>query len=547
MTAFKPLVFSGVQPTGNLHLGNYLGAIRRFAQLQASHDCIYCVVDQHAITTWQDPVELIRATREVTAAFLAAGIDPKRNIVFNQSRVVQHAELAWIFNCVARMGWLSRMTQFKEKAGKDRENASVGLFAYPTLMAADILAYRATHVPVGDDQKQHLELTRDIAQKFNNDFSARIADLGVGVEMKVGEETVNGFFPLTEPLIEGPAPRVMSLRDGSKKMSKSDPSDLSRINLTDDADTIARKIRKAKTDPAALPSELEGLKDRPEAENLVVLYAALAETSREAVLADFGGRQFSEFKPALADLAVDKLAPIAGEMRRISADPVYVDSVLQRWRQARRRAGRGDDEDGPRDRRVPRRLISKPFRYGRLPAVAAGGRLPFHFTQDLHGFQTPQPGSRPPPEIPGHHRRDARMRARRRLCLAPRQEHQRRAGAALCHRARRFPALAGRREDHARGGAMRRRSAALDAYAGKVRQTLGIEPELVVREGKPAEEIHKLIEEDQDIAILVLAAGASKEGPGPLVASIAGKGAAFPIPVTVVPQNLSDEEIDSLA
>jgi tryptophanyl-tRNA synthetase len=329
MTAFKPLVFSGVQPTGNLHLGNYLGAIRRFAQLQASHDCIYCVVDQHAITTWQDPVELIKATREVTAAFLAAGIDPKRNIVFNQSRVVQHAELAWIFNCVARMGWLSRMTQFKEKAGKDRENASVGLFAYPTLMAADILAYRATHVPVGDDQKQHLELTRDIAQKFNNDFSARIADLGVGVEMKVGEETVNGFFPLTEPLIEGPAPRVMSLRDGLKKMSKSDPSDLSRINLTDDADTIARKIRKAKTDPAALPSEIEGLKDRPEAENLVVLYAALAETSREAVLADFGGRQFSEFKPALADLAVDKLAPIAGEMRRISADPVYVDSVLR--------------------------------------------------------------------------------------------------------------------------------------------------------------------------------------------------------------------------
>ena len=223
MTAFKPLVFSGVQPTGNLHLGNYLGAIRRFAQLQASHDCIYCVVDLHAITVWQDPAELISATREVTAAFLAAGIDPKKHIVFNQSRVVQHAELAWIFNCVARMGWLNRMTQFKEKAGKDRENASVGLFAYPTLMAADILVYRATHVPVGDDQKQHLELTRDIAQKFNNDYSARIADLGVGVEMMVGEETVNGFFPITEPLIEGPAPRVMSLRDGSKKMSKSDP------------------------------------------------------------------------------------------------------------------------------------------------------------------------------------------------------------------------------------------------------------------------------------------------------------------------------------
>ena len=265
----------------------------------------------------------------MTAAFLAAGIDPKKNIVFNQSRVVQHAELAWIFNCVARMGWLERMTQFKEKAGKDRENASVGLFAYPTLMAADILAYRATHVPVGDDQKQHLELTRDIAQRFNNNYSARIADLGVGVEMMVGEEKVNGFFPITEPLIEGPAPRVMSLRDGSKKMSKSDASDLSRINLTDDADTIAKKIRKAKTDPAPLPSEIDGLKDRPEAENLVVLYAALAETSREAVLSDFGGQQFSVFKPALADLAVEKLAPIAGEMRRISADPAYVDGVLR--------------------------------------------------------------------------------------------------------------------------------------------------------------------------------------------------------------------------
>jgi tryptophanyl-tRNA synthetase len=329
MSSFKPLVFSGVQPTGNLHLGNYLGAIRRFVQLQDSHDCMYCVVDLHAITMWQEPAELIRATREVTAAFLAAGIDAQKHIVFNQSRVVQHAELAWIFNCVARMGWLNRMTQFKEKAGKDRENASVGLFAYPTLMAADILVYRATHVPVGDDQKQHLELTRDIAQKFNNDFSARIEELGAGVEMKVGEETVHGFFPLTEPLIEGPAPRVMSLRDGLKKMSKSDPSDLSRINLTDDAETISKKIRKAKTDPEGLPSETDGLKGRPEAENLVVLYAALAETSKEKVLAEFGGRQFSEFKPALADLAVEKLAPIAGEMRRISADSAYVDSVLR--------------------------------------------------------------------------------------------------------------------------------------------------------------------------------------------------------------------------
>ena len=329
MTAFKPLVFSGVQPTGNLHLGNYLGAIRRFVQLQDSHDCIYCVVDLHAITVWQEPVELMKATREVTAAFLAAGIDPKKHIVFNQSRVFQHAELAWVLNCVARMGWLSRMTQFKEKAGKDRENASVGLFAYPTLMAADSLVYRATPVPVGDDQKQHLELTRDVAQKFNNDYSDRIAELGVGVEMKVGEETVNGFFPLTEPLIEGPAPRVMSLRDGTKKMSKSDPSDLSRINLTDDAETISKKIRKAKTDPDGLPSETDGLKARPEAENLVVLYAALAQTSKEKVLTEFGGQQFSAFKPALADLAVEKLAPIAGEMRRISADHAYVDAVLR--------------------------------------------------------------------------------------------------------------------------------------------------------------------------------------------------------------------------
>ncbi|MER2535108.1 MAG: tryptophan--tRNA ligase [Rhizobiaceae bacterium] len=327
--SFQPLVFSGVQPTGNLHLGNYLGAIRRFVQLQDDNDCIYCVVDLHAITLWQEPAELMRATREVTAAFLAAGIDPKKHIVFNQSRVVQHSELAWVFNCVARMGWLNRMTQFKEKAGKDRENASVGLFAYPTLMAADILVYRATHVPVGDDQKQHLELTRDIAQKFNNDFSARIAELGVGVEMQVGNETVNGFFPLAEPLIGGPAPRVMSLRDGSKKMSKSDPSDLSRINLTDDADTIAKKIRKAKTDPDGLPSAIEGLTGRPEAENLVTIYAALAERSKEQVLADFGGRQFSDFKPALADLAVEKLAPIAGEMRRIAADPSYVDAVLK--------------------------------------------------------------------------------------------------------------------------------------------------------------------------------------------------------------------------
>lgn len=328
MNDFNPLVFSGVQPTGNLHLGNYLGAIRKFVALQESHNCIYCVVDLHAITTWQDPAELMTSTREVTAAFLASGIDAKKHIVFNQSRVHQHSELAWIFNCVARMGWLNRMTQFKEKAGKDRENASVGLFSYPTLMAADILAYRATHVPVGDDQKQHLELTRDIAQKFNNDFSDRIAELGVGVEMQVGDERVNGYFPLTEPLIEGPATRIMSLRDGSKKMSKSDPSDLSRINLTDDADLISKKIRKARTDPDALPSEPAGLEGRPEADNLVGIFAALNDVSKQDVLAEHGGWQFSQFKPALADLAVEKLAPIAAEMRRISGDPAYVDSVL---------------------------------------------------------------------------------------------------------------------------------------------------------------------------------------------------------------------------
>ncbi|MAW87003.1 MAG: tryptophan--tRNA ligase [Phyllobacteriaceae bacterium] len=329
MSSFKPLVFSGVQPTGNLTLGNYLGAIRKFVALQDSHDCIYCVVDMHAITVWQEPAELMAATRSVAAAYLAAGIDPAKHIVFNQSRVVQHAELAWIFNCVARMGWLSRMTQFKEKAGKDRENASVGLFAYPNLMAADILVYRATHVPVGDDQKQHLELTRDIAQKFNNDYSDRIADLKLGVEMKVGEETVNGYFPVTEPLIEGPATRVMSLRDGTKKMSKSDPSDLSRINLTDEAEAIARKIRKAKTDPDALPSEVAGLEGRPEAANLVGIYAALSDVSREDVLRDFGGRQFSDFKPALADLAVAKLDPIASEMRRLMADRGHIDQVLR--------------------------------------------------------------------------------------------------------------------------------------------------------------------------------------------------------------------------
>ncbi len=316
--AFKERVFSGVQPTGNLHLGNYLGAMVKFVALQERYDCIYCVVDLHAITVWQDPTELPRAIREVTAAFIACGIDPKKHIVFNQSQVAEHAELAWIFNCVARMGWLNRMTQFKEKAGKDRENASVGLYAYPTLMAADILVYRATHVPVGEDQKQHLELSRDIAQKFNNDFGASIAARGFG----------EVFFPQPEPLIQGPATRVMSLRDGTKKMSKSDPSDYSRINLTDDAEAITQKIRKAKTDPEPLPHEEKELAHRPEADNLVGIYAALADTSKAQVLSEFGGGQFSAFKTALIDLLVSKLAPINAEMRRLIADTAYIDQVL---------------------------------------------------------------------------------------------------------------------------------------------------------------------------------------------------------------------------
>ncbi|WP_295967955.1 tryptophan--tRNA ligase [uncultured Bartonella sp.] len=329
MSTFKQRVFSGVQATGNLHLGNYLGAIKRWVELQKDYECIYCVVDMHALTVNPDPHDLMRSTHEVTAAFLAAGIDPKRHIVFNQSRVHQHAELAWIFNCVARIGWMNRMTQFKDKAGKDRENASLGLFAYPSLMAADILVYRATKVPVGEDQKQHIELTRDIAQKFNNDYSERIAELGVGVEMQVGDETVNGFFPLTEGLIGGSATRVMSLRDGTKKMSKSDPSDLSRINLIDTADDISKKIKKAKTDSEPLPETVDGLNDRPEADNLVGIYAALSGTDKKAVIAEFAGKQFSEFKPALADLAVSKLSPVTEELRRLNNEPSYIDQVLR--------------------------------------------------------------------------------------------------------------------------------------------------------------------------------------------------------------------------
>ena len=313
-------IFSGVQPTGSLHLGNYLGAIRNFVGLQDDFECIYCIVDMHAITVWQDPQALKANTREVTAAYLAAGIDPKRCIIFNQSQVTAHAELAWIFNCVTRLGWLNRMTQFKEKAGKHRENASSGLYVYPNLMAADILAYKATHVPVGEDQKQHLELTRDIAQKFNKD---------VGVEV----------FPLTEPLIFGEATRVMSLRDGARKMSKSEPSDMSRINMTDDADRIAKKIRRATTDPDLLPGP-EVLDEhgrvpeaaraaRPEAYNLLGIYAALAGKPMAEVLEAFAGAQFSRFKAALTELAVAALGPVGAEMQRLCADPAAVDAVLR--------------------------------------------------------------------------------------------------------------------------------------------------------------------------------------------------------------------------
>lgn len=307
---FTPRVFSGIQPSGSLHLGNYLGALRRFARMQDDGvETIYCVVDLHAVTVWQDPADLARATRELTAAYIASGLDPEKSILFNQSQVPAHAELAWLFNCVARVGWMYRMTQFKDKAGKNAENSSLGLLAYPALMAADILAYHATQVPVGEDQKQHIELTRDIAAKFNHDY---------GVD----------FFPITEPVIEGVATRVMSLRDGTKKMSKSDPSDLSRINLTDDADAIAAKIRKARTDAAPLPETLAELAGRAEAKNLVNIYAALSDETAEAVVTRFAGRPFSEFKPALADLAVAELAPITARMTDLLSDPAEIDRQL---------------------------------------------------------------------------------------------------------------------------------------------------------------------------------------------------------------------------
>ena len=303
-------VFSGIQPSGNLTLGNYLGALTRFVEMQDSGiETVYCLVDLHAITVWQNPEELRVATRGAAAAFMASGIDPGRSILFNQSQVSAHAELAWIFNCVARMGWLGRMTQFKDKAGKNRENASVGLFAYPTLMAADILVYHATHVPVGEDQKQHLELTRDVAIKFNHDF---------GVD----------FFPVIEPVIEGTATRVMSLRDGTKKMSKSDPSDMSRINLTDSADTIQKKLRRARTDSEPMADSLQGLEHRPEARNLVNIFAALAGQDPKTVVEKYAGCQFSEFKPDLVQLAVEKIAPVTDEMNRLMKDPAEIDRIL---------------------------------------------------------------------------------------------------------------------------------------------------------------------------------------------------------------------------
>ena len=308
---FKPRVFSGIQPSGGLTLGNYLGAIKKFVAMQEQGiETVYCIVDMHAITVWQDPAALQRQTRELAAGYLAAGLDPAKSILFNQSQVSAHVEVGWVFNCVARMGWMNRMTQWKDKtSGKDAEKASLGLFAYPSLMAADILLYHATHVPVGEDQKQHVELTRDIAAKFNHDY---------GVE----------FFPITEPVIEGAATRVMSLRDGTRKMSKSDPSDASRINLTDDADTIAQKIRKAKTDAEPLPETAEGLDARPEAKNLVNIYAALADTSVAAVLGDFAGQGFGAFKPKLADLAVASLSPISTEMSRLMQEPAEIDRIL---------------------------------------------------------------------------------------------------------------------------------------------------------------------------------------------------------------------------
>ncbi len=304
-------IFSGIQPTGNLHLGNYLGAIRNWVALQHDYECIFCIVDLHALTQPQDPAELRASTREVTAAYIGSGIDADRCVIFNQSMVSAHAELGWLLGCLTPLGWLNRMTQFKEKAGKQREEAGLGLYAYPVLMAADIILYKATHVPVGEDQKQHLELARDLAGAFNRRY---------GVE----------FFPLPEPMIFGAATRVMSLRDGSKKMSKSDTSDYSRINMTDDAEAIALKIRKAKTDPLSLPATIAEAEARPEADNLLGIYAALADMTRQQAIERWAGQNFSTFKNALAELSAEVLGKICGDMRRLLADPGYIDGILKR-------------------------------------------------------------------------------------------------------------------------------------------------------------------------------------------------------------------------
>ena len=311
----KKKIFSGVQPTGNLHLGNYLGAIKNFVALQKGNDCVYCVVDLHAITVKQDPKLLKSNTLETTAVFIASGIDPKANIIFNQSSVSAHSEFAWILNCVSRIGWMNRMTQFKEKAGSHKENASVGLFVYPNLMAADILLYDATHVPVGDDQKQHLEITRDIAKKFNNDFNC------------------DGFITIPEPLIQKEFSRIMSLKDGTKKMSKSEPSEQSRINLKDDKDAIVSKIKKAKTDSMSLPSNQIELKKRPEAENLINMYCSLSGEKIEKVIDNFKGKDFSLFKKELSDLVIEKICPIGNEIKKLLNDKNYLINTLKQGTQ----------------------------------------------------------------------------------------------------------------------------------------------------------------------------------------------------------------------
>ena len=542
-------VFSGVQPTGNLHLGNYLGAIVNFVKLQETHNCIYCVVDMHALTqpveVWGGPVELARNTREVTAAFIASGIDPKKHIVFNQSQVHEHAELAWIFNCVARIGWLNRMTQFKDKAGKDREAASVGLYDYPVLMAADILVYRATHVPVGEDQKQHLELSRDIAQKFNNDFVDSIRSHGFNDGL---------FFPLPEPVITGPATRVMSLRDGTKKMSKSDASDNSRINLTDDADTIAQKIRKAKTDPEPLPSEEKGLEARPEADNLVGIYAALSGRSKQEVLTEFGGGQFSSFKNALVELCVAKLAPIASEMKRLVADPGHVDSILIDGAD-RARAIAAETMKAAKDivgfirtrgnslstsSADPRRRLSRAAAsWQHAPVWQATGTC---MTTQRRSYET------------GHTPKclvivDDTAEWDRAVYYASRWAIRVGGGVVMLRvieiedQNQQWLGVA----DIMRAEAEDAANEALDRAAGRANGIAAITPERVIREGDPTEQILDVIDKDVDIAMLVLAANPGPEGPGPLISMMAQAAGSFPIPVTIVPGDLSDADIDGLS